>query len=33
MASLVVFLYSERASFIDGAGVRIDSGSVFAIAS
>ncbi|WP_372173698.1 SDR family NAD(P)-dependent oxidoreductase [Xanthomonas axonopodis] len=32
VASVVAFLCSERASFINGAGVRVDSGSVFTIA-
>ncbi len=31
-ASAVAFLCSERASFINGAGIRVDSGSVFTIA-
>ena len=32
VAAAVVFLCSERASFINGAGIRVDSGSVFTIA-
>lgn len=32
VAAAVVFLCSERASFINGAGLRVDSGSVFTIA-
>jgi 3-oxoacyl-[acyl-carrier protein] reductase len=32
VAAAVAFLVSERASFINGAGLRIDSGSVFTIA-
>ncbi|WP_166776286.1 SDR family oxidoreductase [Xanthomonas sp. CFBP 8151] len=32
VASAVAFLCSERASFINGAGIRVDSGSVFTIA-
>ncbi|MCC8565343.1 SDR family oxidoreductase, partial [Xanthomonas citri] len=32
VASVVAFLCSGRASFINGAGVRVDSGSVFTIA-
>jgi 3-oxoacyl-[acyl-carrier protein] reductase len=32
VASAVAFLCSERASFINGAGLRVDSGSVFTIA-
>lgn len=32
VAAAVAFLCSERASFINGAGLRIDSGSVFTIA-
>ena len=31
-AAAVAFLCSERASFINGAGIRVDSGSVFTIA-
>ena len=33
VAAMVAFLCSERASFINGAGIRVDSGSVFTIAS
>jgi NAD(P)-dependent dehydrogenase (short-subunit alcohol dehydrogenase family) len=32
VAAAVAFLCSERASFINGAGIRVDSGSVFTIA-
>ncbi|GAA3703438.1 SDR family oxidoreductase [Sphingomonas cynarae] len=32
VAAAVAFLCSERASFINGAGLRVDSGSVFTIA-
>jgi NAD(P)-dependent dehydrogenase (short-subunit alcohol dehydrogenase family) len=32
VAAAVAFLVSERASFINGAGIRVDSGSVFTIA-
>ncbi len=32
VAAAVAFLVSERASFINGAGLRVDSGSVFTIA-
>ena len=32
VAAAVVFLCSERASFINGAGIRVDSGSVATIA-
>ncbi|NIJ69441.1 SDR family oxidoreductase [Xanthomonas sp. 60] len=32
VAAAVLFLCSERASFINGAGLRVDSGSVFTIA-
>jgi len=32
VAAAIVFLCSERASFINGAGIRVDSGSVFTIA-
>jgi NAD(P)-dependent dehydrogenase (short-subunit alcohol dehydrogenase family) len=32
VASAVAFLCSERASFINGSGLRVDSGSVFTIA-
>ena len=31
-AAAIAFLCSERASFINGAGIRVDSGSVFTIA-
>lgn len=33
VAAAAVFLCSERASFINGAGIRVDSGSVFTTAS
>ncbi|HJO64157.1 MAG TPA: SDR family oxidoreductase [Sphingomonas sanguinis] len=33
VAAAVAFLVSERASFINGAGLRVDSGSVFTIAT
>jgi NAD(P)-dependent dehydrogenase (short-subunit alcohol dehydrogenase family) len=32
VAAAVAFLCSERASFINGAGIRVDSGSVATIA-
>ncbi len=32
VAAAVAFLCSERASFVNGAGIRVDSGSVFTIA-
>ncbi|WP_288414442.1 SDR family oxidoreductase [uncultured Novosphingobium sp.] len=33
VAAAIVFLCSERSSFINGAGLRVDSGSVFTIAT
>jgi len=32
VAAVVMLLYSERASFINGANIRVDSGSLFTLA-